>query len=92
MLPSVLSEGCLKPFKFYDGSQIREAIFVQRTIYKHIASYLDVCRQQAYNLGISLTNQGYPALLTVSECGYRVWVDVRYEEEEESMVAATLSS
>lgn len=80
MLPSVLSESCVKPFKFYDGSQVREAIFVQKTFYRYVASFPSAHRQRAYDTSISLANEGCHTLLTASETEYRVWVDVGCQE------------
>ncbi|MEB3233547.1 MAG: hypothetical protein VKJ64_21240 [Leptolyngbyaceae bacterium] len=80
MLPSVLSESCIQPFKFYDGHRVREAIFVQKTFYRYVALYLNTHRQRAYDTSISLANQGYHTVITASEKGLKVWVDVRCQE------------
>ena len=81
MLPTVLEESPLQQFNFYDGVQVAKAVVVANGVYRHIALFSNTQRNQAYKICMKLTSNGYATLITVSEAGYRVWVDVRCKEK-----------
>ncbi|MBD2035835.1 hypothetical protein H6F86_30740 [Phormidium sp. FACHB-592] len=74
MYPSVASEQLIHRFKFWADGMIQTGMSHGHHLYRQIASFSMLQRQQAYSLGIDLVQQGQTVMLTHAEDSYTVWV------------------
>ena len=74
MYPSVASEQLIHRFKFWADGVIQTGMSQGDNLYRQVASFPILQRQQAYSLGIDLTQHGQTVMLTHAEDSYTVWV------------------
>lgn len=76
-LPTIIHETFLQPFNFHHKGCIYTAAIFRKTIYAQLRKFHINERSRAYDFSLSMSEQGYLALITVTPNYYKVWVDVR---------------
>ncbi len=74
MYPSVASEQLIHRFKYWADVMIQTGMSQGHNLYRQVASFSMLQRQQAYSLGIDLAQHGRTVMLTHAENSYTVWV------------------
>jgi hypothetical protein len=77
VLPVVLNEQQISPFKFYWEQTVREGMMYAAEIYGVAYELGSGHRLHAYQLACELMAQGWSAVVTVSQSRYLVWLSVR---------------
>jgi len=74
MYPTVASEQLIHRFKYWADGLIQTGMSQGHNLYRQVASFSMLQRQQAYSLGIDLAQHGQTVMLTHTEDSYTVWV------------------
>jgi len=77
MLPMLLDETFAQVFVFYWNGRLCKGLRAGNKLYKLVETLQRTDRDQAFQLGCSLCDQGFETFITVSKQGYRVWVDLQ---------------
>ncbi|MEB3355876.1 MAG: hypothetical protein VKK04_04065 [Synechococcales bacterium] len=82
LIPEIISESALQPFKVYQEGQILQAILYRFTVYRLASRFGAYRRSEAFELAWRFSEEGYPTLVSMkAELGqsiYSVWVDIRH--------------
>jgi len=82
LIPEIISESSLQPFKVYQDGQVLQAILHRFIVYRLARCFRSSRRSEAFDLAWQFAEQGYPTLIsTKSEANhaiYSVWVDIRH--------------
>lgn len=79
-VPQIIAESQISIFKFYENGKIHEAILVNNQILRLAGIFEIDNKQSALKFAYQLCQQ-YPTLITPNPQRYRVWVDVRCQEQ-----------
>jgi hypothetical protein len=82
MMPFVVKEESIKTFNFYLNGSVRQGMVCQNKLYKLVSSFEPDDCPRAYALGWSLGCSGTPAVITLAEQGYGVWIDLRSQAKD----------
>ena len=74
MYPSVASEQLIHRFKYWADGMIQTGMSQGHHLYRQVASFSMLQRQQAYSLGVDLAQHGQTVMLTHAKDSYTVWV------------------
>lgn len=86
-LPFVLPEDQLRPFNFYHQGQLQPAVLFRDCVYVMIQKFNADNRLNAYQRSDEL-NALTEVLMTVSERGYRLWVEQQASDKIQMIGAA----
>lgn len=75
-LPSVISEGLVNQFKYWDQT-IQRGMYHNNELYTYIQSYSLAERLKAYAIACEQTERGVRVCITVSKTHYSVWLNLR---------------
>lgn len=75
MLPKVLNERQVHLFKFYRDEEVNQGMRHSRNLYRLVDRMGSHDRLKAYEMAMTLTDLGYPAIITVSN-HYCIWVPI----------------
>lgn len=79
-LPDIVPESQINIFKFYENSEIHEAVIHKNCLMKLAGVFPAVDKQAAIDFAYQLC-ENHPTLLTPGASHYRVWVDMRCPQE-----------
>lgn len=77
VLPIILSEQIVLPFKFWFNHSLQEGIHHQDELYCQLTSFPPSDRAKAYHLSCRLAQTGTIVLLTLSSQRCGLWVSLR---------------
>ena len=77
MYPSVITERLIHRFQYWTDGKLQAGMRQGHDLYRQVASFPNVQRRQAYDLGTGLAQQGQVVVLTRAEDGYVLWVALR---------------
>ncbi|NET08853.1 MAG: hypothetical protein F6K16_29975 [Symploca sp. SIO2B6] len=91
MIPSILPETTINPFKFYGEGEIQEAVFIDKTFYKYVETFSSDRQKEVYALSFALSGQGYATLISTTGTEYKVWVDIRCADPYQALLPKLVS-
>jgi hypothetical protein len=74
MLPILLAEALIRPFKFFHDGQMLTGAYYRDGLYGLVYQFDPQSRTKVYQLGCELVNQGVPVIITASETHYAIWI------------------
>jgi hypothetical protein len=77
MMPVVVKQDSVQTFNFYSNGVVQQGMVCENKLYKLVSLFEPVDCPVAYALGWSLGNSGSPAVITLADEKYGVWVDLR---------------
>ena len=77
MYPAVAAERLIHRFQYWTDGRLQTGMRQGYDLYRQVATFPTIQRQQAYHLGTDLAQQGQAVVLTHAEDGYIVWVALR---------------
>ena len=86
LLPLVFSEKQGSVFKFWFNGKVNTGLRLRNSLFRHVQSYPNQQRDQAYALGYALAQQNIATIITCSPKNYKVWVDLKTSAGKEDLV------
>lgn len=90
MYPALMAEKLIHRFRYWADGTIQIGMHQGRDLYRQVASFPLLQRQQAYQLGLDLAQQGQAVVLTHAYHSYVVWVALRSTVSTQPPQAALL--
>ena len=88
MLPSVVQENSIEPFKFWFNGDLRDGVHFHNELYYRLKQTSPDSRSSLYQLGCRLVQRGADVFLTVSDDSCSLWANLRNQK----VAASSLSS
>ncbi|WP_052050919.1 hypothetical protein [Leptolyngbya sp. KIOST-1] len=76
MVPSVVDESLVQPFKYWDKT-IQKGIFYNQELYIQLRSFAKDERLKAYEAAFEQSQQGVITCISVSPSHYTIWLRLR---------------
>ncbi len=80
MLPSVVSENSLDPFKFWSNDSLQDGVHFHNELYYRLRQSPADSRAQLYQVACRLAQHGADILLTVSDESCSLWINLRNQK------------
>lgn len=80
MLPSVVPESSLEPFKFWFNDCLQDGVHFRNELYYRLRQNSPDSRGQLYQVACRLAQRGADVLLTVSEEDCSLWTNLRNQK------------
>ncbi|MBD2256096.1 hypothetical protein [Pseudanabaena sp. FACHB-2040] len=86
MEPLVINEKLVSLFKFWFDGQIYDGMGCRNEIFSCLRVADHRKRQQIYDLGWALAEEGVQVVITVSDSKYTLWSNLRYLEQSTKLL------
>ncbi|MFZ9740067.1 MAG: hypothetical protein ACO3EZ_18935 [Prochlorotrichaceae cyanobacterium] len=77
MLPIIIDESNVSPFKFWFENALQDGIHHQDELYCRLSSFSAKERSKAYHLGCKIAQSGTVVVLTLSSDRCGLWISLR---------------
>ncbi|MBE7380837.1 MAG: hypothetical protein F6J95_005455 [Leptolyngbya sp. SIO1E4] len=77
MLPSVISESAVQPFKFWFNGTLQDGLHFHNELYYRLKEQPITARSKLYHLACKLSRRGADILLTVDKQQCSLWANLR---------------
>lgn len=92
MLPKVIQEQQLKPFKFWFNDSLQDGVHFQNELYYRLRQMPIADRSRLYQLGSKLVQRGADVFLTASDEQCSLWANLRNQKAVAKEVSEKLST
>ena len=80
MLPRVISETSVRPFKFWFNNQLQDGVHFQNELYYRLRHQPIEARSKLYQLACRLSQQGADVIFIVGDQHCSLWASLRNQE------------
>lgn len=77
MEPLIICEQFISRFKFWLDEQVHDGMQHRHELFRHVRTETVTGRQRIYDLGWALSHEGVHTIITVSNNGYTLWINLR---------------
>lgn len=91
MLPKIVQEKQLQPFKFWFNDSLQDGVHFENELYYRLRQMPIAERSRLYHLGCKLTQNGADVFLTASDAQCSLWASLRNQKAVANEVSAKLA-
>lgn len=92
MLPKVVQEKQLQPFKFWFNDSLQDGVHFENELYYRLRQTPIAERSRLYQIGCKLAQNGADVFLTAADEQYSLWASLRNQKAVASEVSAKLAT
>lgn len=92
MLPKIVPENQLQPFKFWFNDSLQDGVHFQNELYYRLRQMPIAERGRLYQLGCKLGQNGADVFLTASDVQCSLWANLRNQKAVASGVSEKLAT
>jgi len=91
LLPRVIQENTIQPFKFWLSGSLQDGVHFHNELYYRLKQAPADARGQLYQLGCRLVQHGADVFLSVSDENCSLWANLRNQKVAASAISDKLS-